>query len=68
MSRAWRSQTCSESCRSIFGLFFVVSDGDKCICGLNSTSESREETNTCDTPCAGDDLFTCGGDDSYELY
>ncbi len=62
-----RPQTCFELCRSLFGLFFVVSRGDKCICGFHE-STSDLVTGTCDNPCAGDGSSTCGGDDAYELY
>ena len=59
-------QTCFELCRSIFGMFFAISDGDKCICGFESPS--FKAIDTCDKFCAGDDSFTCGGDDAYELF
>jgi len=46
-----------------------VSDGNKCYCGFDDAflDEDRRE-DECRTPCAGDDAFTCGEDDEFELY
>lgn len=46
-----------------------MSDGNKCYCGFDEAfldEDWREDE--CRTPCAGDDAFTCGEDDEFELY
>lgn len=50
-------------------LFFVLTDGDKCACGKSQSFLDKEKTpDTCESPCSGDDSFTCGGPEEYEIY
>ncbi|CAN0188824.1 unnamed protein product, partial [Scytosiphon promiscuus] len=61
--------TCFETCGAENALYFVVSRGDKCACGFDPTFlEQPKVADACYEPCSGDEAYSCGGEEEYELY
>ncbi|CAN0325129.1 unnamed protein product, partial [Scytosiphon promiscuus] len=62
-------QSCFETCAEVSALYFVLSGGDKCACGFDpSFVDSPKVADYCEKPCTGDEEYSCGDEEEYELY
>lgn len=60
---------CFEECGAVDALYFMLSRGDKCACGFDPAFLVHPNVfDVCEEPCSGDEAYSCGDHEEYELY